>query len=403
MTSQTCGGSFGGSEHVGSTAREVMFEASRSLASLTGQRGLQPALGTSDLLWTFAEPETWLVPAPDSVFGESDRNYLQVCRAFKTTRRTTSVRVFAAVLKNVFVSPSGVVFRKDGSLIYESVAPWQIENFMGQFAESISQRADGSYEPRLPAPDALIRVPLAVHAREGGETGYFHFINSILPRIGLLKRMTTPDRPEILVSQRQPFARDLLQALDIEPSELTGRWLRVDTLVYLSPFTFQGDHFTRPRFGSQLIREVLQPVMPPRGGGRRIYLSRSDAPVRRLANEDEISPILEEFSFETIAIGSMPIRGQMQLFAEASHLLSVHGAGLSNMIFMPEDATATEIVSPSRLWPTFRMLAARHNRRYHAVIGTSVASSDTSTRGEGNEDFCCDPQMLRMSLRQVYG
>jgi capsular polysaccharide biosynthesis protein len=303
----------------------------------------------------------------------------------------------------VFVSPQGVIFRADGSLVYESVAPWQIENFMAQFGQSVERHADGGFKPRLPAPGALTRVSLAVHAREGGETGYFHFINSILPRLGLLKRMTSLDRPEILVSQRQPFARDLLQALGIGCSELTSCWLCVDTLVYLSPFTFQGDHFTRPRFGSQLIRELLQPIMPRAEGRRRIYLSRRDAPVRRLANEGDMDPVLKEFGFETIAIERMPIRDQMQLFAEASHLLSVHGAGLSNMVFMPESSTVTEIVSPSRLWPTFRMLAARHDRRYHAVIGTSVASADTLIRGEGNEDFCCDPQMLRMSLRQVYG
>jgi capsular polysaccharide biosynthesis protein len=380
-----------------------MSEPLRSLVSLTGLRGLRLALAESDLLWTFAEPETWLVPAPDSIFGERDGNYLQVCRAFKTTRTTTSVPVFAAVLKDMFVSPQGVVFRADGSLVYESVAPWQIENFMDQFGQSVERHADGGFKPRLPAPGALTRVSLAVHAREGGETGYFHFINSILPRLGLLKRMTSLDRPDILVSQRQPFARDLLQALGIGCSELTRCWLHVDTLVYLSPFTFQGDHFTRPRFSSQLIREFLYPIMPRGEGGRRIYLSRRDAPVRRLANEGDMDPVLKEFGFETVAIGRMPIREQMQLFAEASHLVSVHGAGLSNMVFMPDGATVTEIVSPSRLWPTFRMLAARHDRHYHAVIGTSVVSEDTPIRGEGNEDFFCDPQMLRMSLRQVYG
>jgi hypothetical protein len=373
------------------------------IVSITGLRDLPVALEGSDILCLIRKPEKWLVEPSKTVFGEHDHNYMQVSAAFRMGRRVESVPTYVAVLNDALVSPSGVVFTRKGDLLYESLAPWQLENYLQQFSSSVATDEQGAPSPRANESEIEERE-IAIHLREGGETGYFHFINSVLPKVALSSYVYTQNKVEYLVNGRQPFARDFLGKLDILPSEGIRKWLRCRTLFYLSPFTFQGDHFTRPRFGSELLKTMLEPTISAARTEkrRRVYLSRGDAGVRRLTNEEDVIALLTKYGFETLAIGSMPISEQVAVFADTTHLVSAHGAGLSNMIFMPENSVVTELVSPARLWPTFRMLAARHGPQYHAIIGNSFERDQTEARGEGNEDFSCDMNIVKMSLNSVY-
>lgn len=370
--------------------------------SITGLRNLPPALQEPDVLCIVKKSEKWFVEPVKTVFGEQDSNYLQVCAAFRTGRWVNSVPSYFVLIKDALVSPAGVVFTRNGDVVYESLAPWQLENYHHQFKSSILTEGEdvgpnsSGVEPE--------EVDTALHFREGGETGYFHFINSVLPKLALSSYISLQGNAEYLVNTHQHFARDIINIVNINSSDYTKKWTRCRTLVYFSPFTFQGDHFTRPRFGSDLLKSIVGTLVAPHRGGpmRRIYLTRDDASVRRLQNEQKIIEILGRHGFETLTIGSMPIEEQIAIFANTSHLVSAHGAGLSNMIFMPENSIVTELVSPARLWPTFRMLAARHGVQYHAVIGDAFQKEQTGHRGDGNEDFTCDADMVNISLRSVY-
>jgi hypothetical protein len=47
----------------------------------------------------------------------------------------------------------------------------------------------------------------------------------------------------------------------------------------------------------------------------------------------------------------------------------MHGAGLSNVAFMRKGTAVLEILSPDRLWPTYRGVAARSDVRYFPYVG----------------------------------
>lgn len=370
------------------------------IVSINGFRDLPKVASGMDEVFWFAKPEDWYLPPPQTVYGEQDSNSIQVYYAFKSGRDVSSVGVCVAVLRDALVSPSGLVFLNDGSLLYESIFPWQLENILDRFGGELAQDGD-RYKAKVTGD--VVDHPSLFHAREGGEAGYFHFINSILPRIALRQRLDVFADTPILLNSQKEFASQTLALLNVSNTFFSRGWLRVKKLYYPSPFTFQGDQFTRPRYGSVLLRELLDPVvdrLSKTGGGRRIYLSRGDVTIRRISNEDKIVDVFQEYGFETLTTAGMSIEQQIELFSSASWLASPHGAGLSNMVFMPCDASVIEILSPARLWPTFRTLAARHGRKYHAIIGRSIDEAQTAEKGVGNEDFVCDPQIVRMTLKQ---
>ena len=59
---------------------------------------------------------------------------------------------------------------------------------------------------------------------------------------------------------------------------------------------------------------------------RRIYVSRDDARLRRVLNEDAILPELKARGFERVTLAGMPIARQVALFLNAEAVTGAHGA-----------------------------------------------------------------------------
>ncbi len=75
---------------------------------------------------------------------------------------------------------------------------------------------------------------------------------------------------------------------------------------------------------------------------RRLYISRNDAKLRRVANEAELSPLLAAHGFEIVILTGMPIADQVRLFIEAEAVVAPHGAGLAHIAWMRPGAKVVE-------------------------------------------------------------
>lgn len=369
------------------------------MVSLCGRKGFPFALSDKDSLIEIHPSEDWIVPSPRSVTGGNEDIRDTVFSSVTSARVVGPAAVYIAILHDALVSPSGVVFTAQGDLVYESLFPWQYENYLSQFQKDIY--TEGVAISPKPASEAADHVDQIFLAREGGEVGYFHFINSIIPRIGIYNRIKKAKQIPILVNARQKFASELLSLMKVHHSLPWDRWYRVDTLFFPSPMTVEGDHFFRPPFGTQLIREAVRDILPNREATRRIYLSRSDSSIRKLNNEDDVLSIIREFDFEEYVVSDASVTEQIEVFSGVKYLISPHGAGLSNMVFMSPEASVLELLSPQRIWPTYRLLAARLKMDYHALVGDGFDENQTSDLGVGNENFTISPRSLRQSLSQL--
>jgi capsular polysaccharide biosynthesis protein len=66
-------------------------------------------------------------------------------------------------------------------------------------------------------------------------------------------------------------------------------------------------------------------------------------PTRRITNEKEMESILERHGFEIHFFENYDLKKQIELMSETKHLLAVHGAGLTNMLFMKEGGKVLEL------------------------------------------------------------
>lgn len=174
--------------------------------------------------------------------------------------------------------------------------------------------------------------------------GYFHWLTETLPRI-IIARESGYQFPIVFPENatKHLFFANSVAALGIEPSYYSFKEsLRVNTLVapsHLQPAQCDPQQIKKVR---DCFRRFDNTNNSP-AQKRRIYISRTIAQRRFIRNEKELEKLLLSFGFETIHMEKLSFSEQRKLMAETEVLISNHGAGLTNMIFLPEESTVIEL------------------------------------------------------------
>jgi len=76
---------------------------------------------------------------------------------------------------------------------------------------------------------------------------------------------------------------------------------------------------------------------------KRIYITRKNSAVRRIINEDEIFPLLKKHGFSIVDFDLLDFEEQLSCVLGCEILISLHGAGLTHMLWMRENSKVLEI------------------------------------------------------------
>lgn len=348
---------------------------------------------------TLCRERGFFLPPSDILVSDSDAHELQVFWAFESGRVCQVPEVAIACLEDVVLLPEGVVVLPSGACLLESIYPYSPTDYAGRFTASLRLYSDETDLADLL--DSADSADCVLHLREPGETGYFHWMNSVLPRLIVAQRVQSLQALPAAINLWPDFARASVELLGLAQPRTVGktRPLRVAQLWFPTPCVVRGDHFTRPPFYTRELQAALRRDDDGTEASDLIYLSRGDASVRRIRNEGAVQEIVTSLGFRVVTVGNMPFAEQADLFARARVLLSPHGAGLSNALFM-RGGMVGEIVSRNRPWPTFRTLAGRLDLGYAGFIA-AFDTSQTDAAGEGNEDIVVDVSRFRDFCEQL--
>lgn len=104
--------------------------------------------------------------------------------------------------------------------------------------------------------------------------------------------------------------------------------------------------------------------------GAKIYINRAN---RRLSNEDEIQLYLSKCGFAILYLENLTLDEQINMFAHASVIIGMHGAGLANMVFCSEDVNIIEIVDKDFVHPSYvdgvSIPGIKATRTYFHMVG----------------------------------
>ena len=198
---------------------------------------------------------------------------------------------------------------------------------------------------------------------------YFHWMTEVLPRLFAMHRFK-PDIPVVLSEKVGgiPFVLNSLDLLNISFNILpTGRGVLFDKLYACKvPHVGQFNQFLISSFRSEVIGLVsADRIIAPM---RKIYISRSAARRRKVSNEDELWQVLKSQGFEKVELENLPWKDQVRLFREAVLVVSNHGAGLSNIMFMPEGSKVIELKSAKNDYWCYYSLARVCHLQYAYLL-----------------------------------
>ncbi len=175
--------------------------------------------------------------------------------------------------------------------------------------------------------------------------GYFHWLADALPRLFAVR-----DRaPELTLLLPERYATLEFVRASLAPFRLGG----VDFIgageavlcrrLLLPSHTAPSGHYN-PDIINGLRALLIGGASAPRDAtDALIYVSRAQAGKRRIANETDVVETLGGLGFRTVRTEGLPFAEQVRLFSGARHLVANHGAGLTNMLFMPPDGRVLEL------------------------------------------------------------
>ena len=115
---------------------------------------------------------------------------------------------------------------------------------------------------------------------------------------------------------------------------------------------------------------------------RKIIVLRPGAKTRKMINSDEL--ILALKGWETVTLENMTIKEQFKTFAEATHVLAAHGAGLTNLLWCKAGTKVIEIQDPNMLHKKVYPLLSHHLQLKHEIyLAKTIPIQYNKTRPKG--------------------
>ena len=166
--------------------------------------------------------------------------------------------------------------------------------------------------------------------------GYYHWLADALPRLFLIRQHLT-DWTVLLPHHYKAleFVEPSLAPFGVHHLRYAGEaeGLRCRRL-FVPTHTAPPGHFNEAVIRS--VRDLLVTAYGawPDAPADRLYISRSTARRRRLSNEGEVLDVLRTLQFRILQPESCSFEERVMAASRSRYLVSNHGAGLTNMLFM---------------------------------------------------------------------
>jgi len=208
---------------------------------------------------------------------------------------------------------------------------------------------------------------------------YYHWMLESIPRIVRFKdtlKELTLILPQSIYSI--PFVHESLRLFQFKDIEINDDgWHYHVPQGIISPlpaYCYSYDAFliqkTRDLYRKYFYKK--DPVEP----FRKVYVSRLNASRRKFINEEEVIALMKKYNFEIIELENTSLEEQVNLFVETKYLVSMHGAALTNLLFMS---------------PQTRVLEMYRKKYSSFELKSKVYKNLAPILGIQHSEFACDP------------
>jgi len=178
---------------------------------------------------------------------------------------------------------------------------------------------------------------------DDGSLNYFHWITDCLTRLIFAKNNTEINKVILPKSFKNiDYVIDSLKTLNFIPVFYEPNEKFIVKELYLPTKTAPTGNYSEDLISLKkaLLSESLKTTDFIY---EKIYISRKFSKIRSLSNEEEVSNHLKENGYKVLFTEELSLYEQIEIFQNCKTLISLHGAGLTNQLFMPINSKVIEI------------------------------------------------------------
>jgi capsular polysaccharide biosynthesis protein len=242
-----------------------------------------------------------------------------------------------------------------------------------------------------------------------GSNNFHHWNFDVLPRLHLLKKAGLLEQMDHLVIHYRelPFQLAGLERLGIDRRKILnsrgeGSFFLEPDILYIP--SLPEDLGTISPWVADFLRDTFLPGETiPAGTPEKLFISRRNAPSRRIINEPEVMREILARGYAEFVPEDHTMQETARYFAAARSLVSVHGSGFSNLPFVGADARVLDIMAPYHQDPYYWMICNNRKARYVALFSEGAHPPDDFdlVKHKVDDDLHIDLEKLKKALDLV--
>ena len=173
---------------------------------------------------------------------------------------------------------------------------------------------------------------------------YFHWITEVIPKLFFVKKATDNNfRVLLQVDNLSEFQKTTLNFLDIKYIQIKKEIIFTNNIKIIPRLTEFSGYYNK-KYLLEIKQFFYNKISRKNRINKRVYITRKKAKIRKLINETKIIEILKTYNFLVLAFEDLTFIEQVEFMQNTEILISIHGAGLTNMIFMKEKSKVFEFL-----------------------------------------------------------
>jgi len=295
--------------------------------------------------------------------------------------------------EDVLASPEGLLF-KGTRIVPESFAfpyhlyEWRLSSVLKFLAKNYGLRRRRKIDR-----DAL-------WITDYWSTGYFHWLTDVLTRLFVMRDRL---RDLLLVLPGTYEQRDVVQSCLKAFGVSDVDFIAANEVVEFRSLLMPSHTAPSGHFKDEAIRGVRDVLLSAYGNAdeeKRLYISRQRAGRRRIVNEDEVTSVLRKFDFEMICAEDLSFEQQVAICSRARYVVSNHGAGLTNVLFINSGGSVLELRHEADCVNNcyFTMSSALDLNYFYQTCAPQDPSADPH-----DAHLLVDPHRLEENVARLFG
>ncbi len=223
--------------------------------------------------------------------------------------------------------------------------------------------------------------------------GFFHWLTDTLPKITIARKINKKFTLVLPSKLNLKFINQSLNEYNIK-----FFFMKENKNYHFKKITYIGELYPSGSPRKKVLENLKKQIKTKPSKFNRVYISRNKSNRRKISNEIELIKVLMKYKFKIVYAEKLSFLSQVNLFSSAKFLIGLHGAGISNILWMKKNTNLLELKPEKDLYLNcYYNIANLLNINYNYL----VCKKNNYFKSSKNSDYFVNIDSLNKKLKKI--